>query len=556
MNKFAPLLLDSYKISHRRQYTPSTRTVFSTFTPRGSRVPGVNKVVFFGLQYFLKEYLQKNWNESFFSQPVDLVVKKYADRLFRYVGPNNEGEQHIRDLHALGYLPLEIWALPEGSAVDLRVPMFVMWNTSPDKVPDAVFAWITNSLETILSATIWLPCTSATTAKMYKEILDKGAAETNSAAMEFVPWQGHDFSFRGHTSFESAVLSGAGHALFFTGSDTVPVQDFFDEFYTPKTNGIVVGSCAATEHSVACTGIAEYEDKISGMTQDEINEFANSVGYFAREVDPNRLAEYLVFNRLITEVYPNGLVSCVSDSFDFWSVVDPEDGILVHLKDKILARDGKVVIRPDSGDPVKIVTGYTIDEISVNDHDEYIDLKTGKILSENEVKGMIQCLWDIFGGTETAEGFNQLDPHIGAIYGDAITLERAQQIIDRLKQKGFASTNIVFGIGSFTYQGAVTPEAILTRDTYGFAVKSTYCEVLDENGNLRGIDILKDPKTDDGLKKSAKGLTAVYRDGDKFVLKDQATWDEVKNCEFVQVFSNGRVTKEWSLEEVRTNAQQ
>jgi nicotinamide phosphoribosyltransferase len=243
------------------------------------------------------------------------------------------------------------------------------------------------------------------------------------------------------------------------------------------------------------------------------------------------------------------------------------------------------VIRPDSGDPVKIVTGYNpcdaynkagenetignvtpehiqdminegFDSIAFYDEDGNVtytlfDQKT--ILTELEVKGMIVCLWEIFGGTITSTGYKQLDSHIGAIYGDSITLDRAEQICSRLEQKGFASTNIVLGIGSFTYQGAVTPDAIVTRDTHMFAVKATYGEIMDENGVRKAVEIYKDPKTDGGTKKSAKGLTAVYEENGEFILKDQATWDEVKNCAFEQVFSNGKLICHTSLARIREN---
>ena len=297
--------------------------------------------------------------------------------------------------------------------------------------------------------------------------------------------------------------------------------------------------------------------------------------YILTEADKLRLGELLMFKRMITEVYPSGIVSLVMDTYDFWGCVNPDGGICATLKDVIMARDGKVVIRPDSGDPVKIVTGYTCLGITTLDmpdvdtlpevvkydgkyysysfqsnafSDNYLRLEDE--LTELEVKGMIQCLWEIFGGTVSSTGFKQLDSHIGAIYGDSITLERATQICERLAAKGFASTNLVYGIGSFTYQGAVTPDAIVTRDTHGFAVKSTYGEVL-EDGKRKGIEIFKDPKTDDGLKKSAKGLIAVYETADGFEMKDQATWDEVLKCSFYQVFSNGHLMKDWSLAEIR-----
>lgn len=510
------LCFDGYKCDHRRQYPENSLLVFSNMTARGSRVKGLTKVFIFGLQAFIKKHLLLEWGEEFFQKDVEVVVAEYNRRLTNYLGPNAIGEQHIRDLHALGYLPLEIWALPEGSNVDLRVPMMVIWNT------DDRFYWLTNAIETILSASLWGPCTSTTTAVMYRKILNQWANKTNPEMIDFVPWQGHDFSFRGHFGFEAAMLSGAGHLLAFSGTDTVPAIDWLEEYYNANSDTeLVGGSVSATEHSVMCMGGVD----------DEVG----------------------TFKRLITELYPNGIISIVSDTWDFWNVVNPDGGIVATLKDEIMARDGKVVIRPDSGDPVKIVTGYMPNEYVKTEDGRYL---TGNPmdpieLTELEVKGMIQCLWEIFGGTVSSTGYKQLDSHIGAIYGDSITLERATQICERLEAKGFASTNLVYGIGSFTYQGAVTPDAIITRDTHGFAVKSTYGEIL-EDGNRVGVEIFKDPKTDDGLKKSAKGLIAVYQDNDgNFFMKDQATWEEVKNCAFVQVFCNGQLTHDQNLAEIR-----
>lgn len=278
------------------------------------------------------------------------------------------------------------------------------------------------------------------------------------------------------------------------------------------------------------------------------------------------VAEYLTFKRLITEIYPSGIVSVVADTFDYWKALTK---FAAKLKDEIMQRDGKVVFRPDTGDPVKVVVGYTWRDVdglrtkdfanalneeeyqavrfdgkfytigsgwdSINDYVEIIEL------SAAEVKGSIECLWEIFGGTVSAQGYKMLDPHVGLIYGDSITLERAQQICEGLKKKGFASTNIVFGIGSYTYQ-------YVTRDTDGYAVKATFAKIDGVNK-----EIFKSPKGA-SFKKSAKGLTAVYKDADgEFYLKDQATWDEVNNCEFVKVFENGELLKDWTLAEIRSN---
>lgn len=525
-----PVLLDGYKVDHRRQYPKNSRLVFSNLTARGSRVDGVDHVVFFGLQYFILNYLIEDWNEMFFEGSKDIAVARFARRINNYLGPDNDvGTEHIEALHDLGYLPLEIKALPEGTHVPVRVPMMIMWNTHPD------FFWLTNAIETILSTTIWMPCTSATTAWQYRLLLEGYARKTdpdNSGPGSFVDFQGHDFSFRGHAGLEAASMSGAAHLLSFAGTDTLPAIDFLEQFYGADCEKELVGaSVPATEHSVMCMGGQE--------------------------------GEIETFERLITEVYPKGIVSIVSDTWDFWKVIDPNDGFLLELKDKIMARDGKVVIRPDSGDPVKILTGWSKQDVDTYNGQlprtspAFIDYDK---MSDTEKKGLIQCLWEIFGGYVNNEGYKTLDSHIGAIYGDSITLKRAEEICERLIRKGFASTNVVYGIGSFTYQGAITSNAIVTRDTFGFAVKSTYGETFgqhdkDDEPITRGIEIFKDPITDDGLKKSAKGLTAVFRDErdpkQPLRLHDQSTWEAIHNCEYKTVFKDGATQNPQTLAGIR-----
>ncbi len=224
------------------------------------------------------------------------------------------------------------------------------------------------------------------------------------------------------------------------------------------------------------------------------------------------------FKRLICEVYPNGIVSIVSDTWDLWNVLTE---YIPKLKNEVLARNGKVVIRPDSGDPIKIICGNP----------------EGK--TEAERKGVIELLWDTFGGQTNSKGYKELDPHIGAIYGDSITVERATKICEGLKAKGFASTNVVLGIGSYTYQ-------YNTRDTFGFAMKATYGEV-----NGVGREIFKNPITDDGTKKSAKGLMKIELVENTFVLKDQASWEEEKTGELKEVFRDGKLLIDQSLSEIR-----
>lgn len=477
------MLIDFYKADHRRQYPEGTELVYSNFTPRKSRLEGNENLVFFGLQYFIKEYLVKQWNEGFFNLPKEKIVADYKRRMDNALGKDSIPVEHIAGLHDLGYLPLVVKGLPEGTIVSPKIPVVTVYNTNPK------FFWLTNYLESLMSAILWKPSTSATTAFQYRKTFDAYARNTvGDNNIDFVYWQGHDFSFRGMSGIEDACISAAGHLLSFYGTDTVPAIDFHELYYNANSGQeLVGGSVPATEHSVMCMG-----------TKD------NEIG---------------TFERLITELYPKGIVSIVSDTWDFWKVITE---FLPELKSKILARDGKVVIRPDSGDPVKIIVGDK-------------DATPGS----PEHKGAIECMWEIFGGTVTDKGYKLLDSHIGLIYGDSITLQRQKAILEGLKEKGFASFNVVLGIGSYTYE-------YVTRDTYGFAMKATYGEV-----NGEGRNIFKDPKTDDGTKKSAKGLLSVHRSDGKLILKDECSWEEEKQCLLQTVFENGKVMNEQSLGQIR-----
>lgn len=473
------LLTDYYKVGHIFQYPENTTLVYSNLTPRNSRFEDIDKMVFFGLQYFIKEYLISYFNDSFFNQPKEKVVADYKRRIKTSLGSDLPFYTHLEKLHDLGFLPVEIKALPEGSRVPMKVPCLTIVNTVPE------FYWITNFLETILSAIIWQPSTSATIAFQYRKLLNHYAKETGIPD-EFVQWQGHDFSFRGMSSYESAVLSGMGHLLSFTGTDTIPAIDALEEYYNANAEKeLIGGSVAATEHSVMCSG--------------------------------NKDGELETFRRLITDVYPTGIISIVSDTWDLWKVCTE---YLTALKETVLQRNGKVVIRPDSGDPVKIICG------DIN----------GK--TEMEQKGVVELLWDIFGGTVTEKGYKLLDSHIGAIYGDSINLERAAAICQGLKQKGFAS-QVVFGIGSFTYQ-------YNTRDTFGLAMKATYVEI-----NGEGREIFKNPVTDDGTKKSATGLLQVKKERGTYTLNDRVNKEAEEDSELQTVFKNGKLVKEYSLVEIR-----
>lgn len=483
MNINPLMLIDFYKADHRRQYPEGTEMVYSNFTPRKFRDGLSEELVFFGLQYFIKEYLVKQWNEGFFKQPKEKVVADYKRRMDNALGKDSIPVDHIERLHELGHLPLKIKALPEGTIVGPKIPVLTIQNTKPE------FFWLTNYLESLMSAILWKPCTSATTAFQYRKRFTDYAKETvGNEGLDFIYWQGHDFSFRGMSGIEDACISAAGHLLSFYGTDTVPAIDFLEQYYKANSDTEMVGgSVPATEHSVMCMGTQE-----------------NEIG---------------TFETLITQLYPKGIVSIVSDTWDFWQVITE---FVPKLKKQILAREGKVVIRPDSGDPVKIIIG---DKDATPGSPEY--------------KGAIECLWEIFGGTMTDKGYKLLDPHIGLIYGDSINLARQEAILSGLKEKGFASFNVVLGIGSYTYE-------FVTRDTYGFAMKATYGEV-----NGQGRNIFKSPKTDDGTKRSAKGLLAVHDHNGKLELKDECDKKQVDEGLLELVFENGKLMKDQSLSEIR-----
>lgn len=555
---YAPNQKDFYKVGHIHQYPEKTETIYSNFTARSgkhSNVPNSKGIWFVGLQFFIREFLIEEWNSTFFNRPKELAVTLYKKRVSK--GLNKDVDvSHLEALHDLGYLPLRIKALPEGSFVPYGIPMFTIVNTLPE------FYWLTNDQETVISAEMWLPITSATSFMWYRQNSLKYSKLTCDDD-SFVPYQNHDFSMRGMQGRHAAAISGfAALACGSLGTDTVPALDIA-EYYYGAGDDLLAGSVDATEHSVMCAGGKE--------------------------------TEYDTYHRLISKVYPEGIVSIVSDTWDFWKVVTET---LPALKDVIMARDGKVVIRPDSGDPVKIVVGEewvdydskcdkytwaskTIDglkefacdelyeqvadetphgkfgpseitrlykfgdkfynitlEVDWNRYDkQYYYIDGHRISSCVEVeltppqKGLIQCLWETFGGTVNQKGFRQLDPHIGAIYGDSINPDRHDRILKGLMKKGFASNNIVFGEGSYNY-------GYVSRDTHGIAIKSTWAKI-----DGKSESIFKDPKTDDGTKKSARGLLMVTKVGNEYQLVDDVSVDQERHGCLQTVFEDGKLVK-------------
>lgn len=483
-----PLLMtDGYKTSHLKMYPENTTLVYSNYTCRSvNYMPkNANEIVVFGTQYVF-QYIKELYDENFFKEDKNQVCSEAKKYLSSYLGSDYD-VSHFEALHDLGYLPIEVKALEEGTVTATGIPLFTIKNTLPE------FYWLTNFLETLISTLIWKPVHSASLAYAYKKLLLKHADKTGSS-LDFINFQGHDFSFRGMQAPDAAISSAMGFLTSFMGTDTVPALQAVNHYYGDSDIGF---SVPASEHSVMSSHGKEGE------------------------------IETL---RYIMGKFPTGIVSIVSDTWDLWKLVTE---YLPALKDEILARDGKLVIRPDSGDPVDIICG----DISQFTY----DLEEGETyLNGPKEKGLIELLWETFGGTINEKGYKVLDSHIGAIYGDSITYERADEICKRLEAKGFASCNIVFGIGSYSMGFA-------TRDSQGGAVKSTYCEV-----NGKGKPIFKDPITDNGTKKSAKGLLCVLpTTTNKLNLIDDVDWDSENRGMLKQIFKDGVFTKRTTLEKIR-----
>lgn len=552
-------MADFYKTGHPGMYPTETDVLVANFTHRSSKYAPVamsplfdDKLVWFGTTGFVKEFLIDTFNAEFFGADKAVAVRKYKRRMDTALGLNKVSMTQLEKLHDLGYLPLEIRSLPEGERINMKVPPVLFINTHDG------FPWVSTYFETLFSCENWKPSTVATIAFEFRKLLTYFARLTGSPE-DFVNWQGHDFSMRGMSGVHDAARCGAGHLLSFFGTDTIPAIDYLEDHYGANADAeLVGGSVPATEHSVMTL-------RILLITQRLERDPANA-GKSVKEL--RAMAEMEVIRELITDLFPSGIISIVADSFDFWNVISV---IAPALKDIIMSRrpdelgNAKVVFRPDSGDPVKILCGAALELSALNhgtvataldkgyDHVtvggkyyavEYADrghVETvwTEVPATPELKGAVECLWDTFGGTITDKGYKLLDSHIGLIYGDGINMKRAMQILSRLAAKGFASGNVVLGIGSFTYQ-------MISRDSFGFALKAIYAEVAGE-----AVEIYKDPATDDGTKKSAKGMLRVEKEGDNYVLYEQQTREEFDRGAHVAIFRNSRLLVDPSLAEMR-----
>lgn len=450
------LMTDSYKMTHWKQYPPGTQHIYSYLEAREPAKDFFN-VTFFGLQYLLKKYFEGPVVTKEKIDEANEICNAHFmnDQLF-----NRSGWEHILDKHG-GHLPVSIVAVPEGTPVPRSNVMATIENTDPE-VP-----WLTNYLETLL-VQLWYPCTVATLSREIKMAI-LNAYEKSGCPTDSVDFALHDFGFRGVSSTETAAIGDCAHLVNFRGTDTLAGLTFARKYYNCDMAGY---SVPASEHSTMTSW--------------------------------GRANETEAYRNMLNS-YPNGIVSVVSDSYDIKNAIENIWGI--NLKEEVLKRDGTLVVRPDSGDPITSV-----------------------------IQALVG-LGKAFGVEHNEAGFKTLHPKVKIIQGDGIDLPMIEKILQRVVNSGFAASNVIFGCGGSLLQK-------LNRDTCSFAMK---CASAIINGEER--DVRKEPKTDSN--KSSKGgrMKLVFNDETACFETKKASEDgeDVMN----EVFRNGEILKEWTLDECR-----
>lgn len=510
--------LDSYKLSHWQQLLPGLSMIYENCTarslkhlPKEIRLLTNDTVIVSGVADTWN-VINESFKAEFFDKPFDDAMDIFSTQQFYFSGSTNV--ERYRELHLLGYLPIKVKALKDGTRINAKIPYFTIQNTL------AGFEWLVGALETIVSNETWKSVAIATVAFGFRVLAEKTAFE-QGYPIELAQWQNHNFADRGMSGGADARKCGVSHNLFSLGTDGFGSVNYIIKNYTGvNKDSFICGSIPASEH----------------MTE------TLAIQYFAKQNGGDLLeAEATQIKRFLTELYPSGMAARVSDSYNYPKVVD-ELMAREDIKELVLNRQPdslgmcKFVLRPDSGVPEDVICGtakvyadmdlFNFDKPQSDSYvliaDRYYFYEVDKdTLTEIdrkyvpfEVKGTVERLWEIYGGTITDKGYKVLNSKIGMIYGDSITIKRATEIINRLAQKGFAAINCFFGVGSYTYQ-------MVSRDTLGIALKATYAIV-----DGVGIDLNKDP-IGDSTKKSAKGLLRVdYNDVGEIALFQEQSFDD------------------------------
>ena len=470
------LMTDVYKLGHMQQYKPGTEYIQAYLLARSTKK--VPFSVMFGNQYIYKHFLSQKITQEMASE----LYEDYESIL----GPVPEDvREKIQSLVALGFIPLEIKTVAEGSVVPNGNVLLTVKNTIPG------FHWVVGYFESLILKLWGTSTVAAYDLKLHH--LMRTYSELTCDNHDHLAWQVHDFGYRSKDSEESAALCGAAHLVgFHRGTDTVPSVRMLKNVYSAA--GLIGASVPASEHSVMC----------SFGQENEIEAF-----------------------RHMLKTYAKGIVSIVSDTYNFWNVLM---NFTEELRADIEGRDGKLVFRPDSGDPVKIICGDP-------------DAPEGS----PENLGAMRILDQKFGSTVNNKGFRVLNPKVGLIYGDGMYYERLVTILERLKSMGYASSNIVFGIGGLLLNHS--------RDDLGFAIKAIYSKLADGTE----MELQKDPITDK-KKRSHKGRVCLLK-GDlesgaiEWLTKDQVSEEEEKQGALSTFFKDGGIMCEVTLDEVRKNVE-
>lgn len=545
---------DGYKVGHPNMIAPNTVREAFNWIPRNLKYmhPSIDKIMSGG-QQMVWRYIHSNFQEFFFNRPESEVEKFGRDMSAYLMQPYNS--KHFHDLYKLGHLPVTIQSLPEGIFTNPNIPHI-------QGITDDNFAWLGLYLETLMSKLAWQLPTAGTLAAKFKQNAVEWVKKTDVENLWLADFMCHDFHSRGGNPFTSIAV-GLGHAFSNSGSDTLNVIPASRYYYDFGEEDMPIYSVNASEHSVTCTGIFFYEKKLrEGKLNHEIEKYYSHDATSTGSVEnPDYLAIAELLNlRDWLQKFPKGILSVVSDTMDLWKVCTH---ILPRLKEEIMARDGKLVIRPDSGDPIDITCGrlgYKIEKDGVyesyfkEDHGNgsWRDRKVD--ISVPEAKGVVELLSEVFGYTVNKQGYKVLDPHIGMIYGDSINLDRQIKIYERLASKGFSATNVVLGVGSFTY-------VYITRDQAGYAAKGSWFETEEkttgrdfEKTHREQFNIYKDPITDDGTKKSLKGFQFVYVNNDGEIVTQGEVSEEkaFSDANLLKIiYKNGKFSNQTTLTEIR-----
>lgn len=445
---------DSYKTSHYLQYPENTQYVSSYIESRGGKF---DKLMFFGLQMFIKEYLTQPITEHDIQEAEEIYLK-------HGVPFHKEGWEYIFKHHE-GFLPLKIQAVREGTVIPNSNILLQIVNT------DKNCAWLTCFIETALLRAIWYPSTVATVSYHCKQIIGRYMKET-AGHTEGLEFKLHDFGARGVSSLESASIGGLAHLINFQGTDTVSSLLYGRKYYSEDMAGF---SIPASEHSTM-TSWGKYNEK---------------------QAYENMLDVYGGNNKTL---------AVVSDSYDIWKAIDKIWGN--QLKDKVMNHGGTLVIRPDSGDPVEVVSQ------------------------------VIEKLMNHFGFTYNKVGFKVLPDYIRVIQGDGVSLETIEMILQEMKKRKLSAENISFGMGAELLQK-------VNRDTLKFAMKASAAQI-----NGQWVDIFKDPVTDKGKKSKPGRLALIENNGEYRTVAEKG----VKNNLLETVYLNGELMRECTLQQIRQQA--